>query len=133
MWRGTAVTLVHDRYRVLITILGGYQLLMAAGATPLLMIVGGVGGLALVAAAWAIQTPGGVTAAVALGTLPFAVLGWAAIVPILLAIVAAAAAVPIVRDASSGGRTGRAEAQAPRRQLLAENPDRLRPDAVDLQ
>ena len=97
---------------MLLTILGGYQLLMAAGATPLLMIVGGLGGLALIAAAWALPTPGGVAAAVALGTLPFAVLGWTAIIPVVLAIAAAAVGLVLVRQREWGtgivgfGRSG---------------------------
>jgi hypothetical protein len=82
---------------VLLSALGACELLMAAGATPWGMAVGGVGGLALIAAAWAFRTPGGITAALVVGTVPFAVVGWTVVVPILVAVVAVALAVPIVR------------------------------------
>jgi hypothetical protein len=98
-WPATAAALVRDRYRVLLSALGGCELLMAAGATPWGMAVGGVGGLALIAAAWAFRTSGGVTAALVVGTLPFALVGWTVVVPILVAVVAVVLAVPILRAA----------------------------------
>jgi hypothetical protein len=98
-WSDTAAVLGRDRYRVLLSALGGCELLMAAGATPGGMAVGGVGGSALIAAAWAFRTPRGVAAALVVGTLPFALVGWTVVVPVLVAVMAVALAVPILRGA----------------------------------
>ena len=51
-WRDTARAFADDWFRVLLTALGGFEMLMAAGAAPVLMVVGAVGGIALIAAAW---------------------------------------------------------------------------------
>jgi hypothetical protein len=82
--------------------LGGFELLMTAGAAPMLMIVGAVGGIALITAAWLRSAPGALLVGlVVVGTVPFAALAWTAVVPVLLAVAAALIAVPVIRDRSS--------------------------------
>lgn len=82
--------------RCLLTVLGGCQLLMAAGSGPLLMAVGGLGGAVLVAAAW-IPT-GRLTrlALVLIATVPFALLAWVAAAPVLVMLMAVAIALTSV-------------------------------------
>ncbi|AEA28489.1 hypothetical protein Psed_6393 [Pseudonocardia dioxanivorans CB1190] len=84
--------------RVLLTVLAATELLMAAGAAPVPMIVGALGGLALLAATWLRRLPRGPRIGLALlGVLPFAGVGWTALVPVLLALVAAPLLVVAVR------------------------------------
>jgi hypothetical protein len=60
-------------------------MLMAAGAAPVTMAVGAVGGTALIAAAWLRTAPRGVVVGlIAVGTVPLAALAWSAMVPLLL-------------------------------------------------
>ncbi len=94
-----SLRVIRDHWaRVLLTVLGGCELVMAAGAGPLLMSLGAVGGLVLVAIAWT-RTPRvtGVTwvALVVAATAPFAVLGWTAIAPVLV-MLSAVALVPFL-------------------------------------
>lgn len=85
--------------RCLLTVLGGSEILMAAGAAPLLMVVGGLGGVALVTAAWVPATQRvRLLALVLIGTVPFAVLGWTAIAPVLVSLLAVAISASVVRD-----------------------------------
>jgi hypothetical protein len=84
--------------RVLLTVLAATELLMAAGAAPVPMVVGALGGLALLAATWLRRLPRGPRIGLALlGVLPFAGVGWTALVPVLLALVAAPLLVVAVR------------------------------------
>jgi hypothetical protein len=109
-WRATVRAFADDWFRVLLTALGGFELLMAAGAGPLIMAVGVVGGFALIAAAW--LRPGSrdvLLGLVVAGTVPFAVLAWSAVVPLLLAVVVLLVAVPVVRESVSGVGVGRGE------------------------
>jgi hypothetical protein len=100
-WRSTAKVIAVDWFRVLLSALGGCELLMAAGAAPVPMVVGAVGGLALIAAAWT-TSRGARWGLIVLGTVPFAALAWDAVVPVLLAVLAFAVAIPLLRR----GRTG---------------------------
>ncbi len=71
--------------RTLVTVLGASQLLMAAGAGPLVASVGAVSGAALVAAAWIRPARRGVLVALLLvGTVPMAALAWTAVAPLLV-------------------------------------------------
>ena len=98
-WRATARALHDDWFRVLLTALGGFEMLMAAGAAPVTMAVGAVGGVALIAAAWLRTAPRGVVVGlIVVGTVPFAALAWSAVVPLLLAVVVVVVAVPVVRE-----------------------------------
>jgi hypothetical protein len=98
-WRATGKAFADDWLRVLLTVLGGFELLMAAGAAPFTMTVGVLGGVALIAAAWLRTAPRGVVVALVIGgTVPFAALGWYAVVPLLLAAAAVVVAVPVVRQ-----------------------------------
>lgn len=98
-WRDSAMSFAEDWLRVLLTALGGFEILMAAGAAPVPMAVGAVGGIALIAAAWLRRAPRPVLVGlVVVGTVPFAVLAWTAVVPLLLVVTAFAVAVPVVRQ-----------------------------------
>jgi hypothetical protein len=78
---------------------------MAAGAAPALMAVGAAGGSCLIAAAWLRLSRRWLFAVlVAAGTLPFALLAWTAVVPVLLAVAAAALSVPVLRADGRGAR-----------------------------
>lgn len=102
-WPDTARAFAEDWLRVLLTALGGFEILMAAGAAPFLMVVGTAGGCALIAAAWLRAVPRGVLVGlVVAGTVPFAALAWTAIVPVLLAVVAMVVAIPVVHQAFPG-------------------------------
>lgn len=95
-WRESLRSVVAHWDRVLLSALGGAELLMAAGAAPPAMAVGAVGGTALILSAWLRAVPRTVRIGlVVLGTLPFAAVGWVAVVPVLLVIVAA----PLARHA----------------------------------
>lgn len=106
-WSDTARMLATGWFRVLLGALGACQLLMAAGASPALALVGAVGGAALiVAAVWRSATRPVVVALLAVGILPFAILAWAAIVPPLVALTAAVIAVPVLRGAAEPRNVG---------------------------
>lgn len=107
-WRRTAGAIARDWVRILLSALGAFEILMAAGAAPAVMAVGVAGGLCLIAAAWLQGSRRWLLAVlVAAGTVPFAVLAWTALVPVLLAVAAVALAVPVVR-AGATAHTSRA-------------------------
>ncbi|MFJ1760077.1 hypothetical protein ACIOD2_07160 [Amycolatopsis sp. NPDC088138] len=97
-WRDTAAALVRSGPRVLLTALAGCEVLMAAAGPALLMVVGGLGAAALVAAAWWRTAPrSAVLALVLSGTVPFGLLGWTALVPLVLAVLALLLSLPLLR------------------------------------
>ena len=99
-WRQTASVLAENWYRVLLSVTGASQMLMAAGASPALLVIGGIGGILVIVAAW-LRTPHPavlVVGLVAVGTVPFATLGWTALVPVLVAAQAGALTALVVRD-----------------------------------
>ena len=101
-WQETAAALVENWHRVLLSVLGGLQLPMAAGASPALMVIGGLGGVALIAAAWLPTTSRALVGGlVVVGTVPFAVLGATAVVPVLVAVMAGWLTVFAVRGRSA--------------------------------
>jgi hypothetical protein len=88
-WRATLSALAENWTRVLLSVLGVCQLLMVASGSRTLLVVGGLSGVALIVAAWLRSAPIVVVLAlVAAGTLPFAALGWTAVVPVLVALLA---------------------------------------------
>lgn len=97
-WRITAILIAANWTRCLLAALGAAELLMAAGAPAALMVVGAIGGMCLIAAARLTTLPKeAFVGLVMVGTVPFAVLAWTAIVPVLLLLVAVGLAVPLVR------------------------------------
>ena len=90
-WRDTAAAVATGWSQILLGALGCCELLMAAGSAPVPMVIGAVGGLSLVAAACLNDRRRWVL--VAIDTVPFAVVGWTAIVPLLLAVEAIALSV----------------------------------------
>ena len=95
-----SIRAIRDNWaRCLLTVLGGSEILMAAGAGPLLMAVGGLGGALLVATAWVPMTQRVVfLGLVLIGTVPFALLGWTAVAPIVVLLMAVALALPLAHD-----------------------------------
>jgi hypothetical protein len=84
-----------QRAKVLITILVVAQLAMAATSGRLLVqVVGLIGGL-LVLGVWGTSRPRPAALLVALGTTPFAVLAWTALVPVLVALLAVGLALAV--------------------------------------
>jgi hypothetical protein len=76
--------------RLLVSLLGAFEVLMAVGAgSALTRVVGIVGGLALAAAPWALGRAKGVAfVLLVVGTVPFAALTATSLVPPVLAFVA---------------------------------------------
>jgi hypothetical protein len=100
-WSEAADLTRRNWTRVLLGSLGGFEMLMAAGATPVVMAVGVAGGAALVVGAWAGDHRTVLAGAlIALGTVPFAALAWMALVPLLLLLVAVALAITLFRQAA---------------------------------
>lgn len=83
--------------RCLLVLLGAAELLMVAGAAPVLLTVGVVGGVALLVAAALPRFRALLIILVVLGTVPFAVLAWTAVVPVLLLLTALSVTVPLAR------------------------------------
>lgn len=93
-WRQVGAAVAANRYRILLGVLGCCQLLMAAAAAPLPTAAAVVGGAALLLAAWLPRPgPGLLAGLVAVGVVPLAVVGWAAVVPLVVAVVAVPIAV----------------------------------------
>ncbi len=109
-WPDTAAAVAGDWPRVLLSALGGFEALMAAGAAPVPMIIGGAGGIALITAAW-LRTANraALLGLVAVGTVPFAAVAWTAVVPVLLTLVAITVAMPLAHPhrLAHPQRTGR--------------------------
>lgn len=82
---------------VLISTLGGIELLMAVSAAPVTtMVIGVIGGLALVVAPW-ISSVGLRVVLLSVGALPFAVLTWWSLASPLLAVLALAIGLTTLR------------------------------------
>ena len=95
--RDTATVIGGNWWRCLIGVLGATELLMAAGAAPVLLAVGAGGGIAVLLAASVARTRTALAGLLLVGTVPFAVLAWTAVVPVLLLLLTAALAVPLIR------------------------------------
>lgn len=88
--------------RCLLGALGAGELLMAAGARPLTMAVGIGGAAALLAAAWLTPSRRALLGLIALGTVPFAILAWTAVVPVVLLLTATALGIALTRGRRAG-------------------------------
>ena len=97
--RDTSTLFTRNWLRCLLALLGAAELLMAAGAAPVLLAVGAVGGIALIAAATVAKSRTSLVALIVVGTVPFTLLAWTAVIPVLLLVAAAAIAVPLTRHA----------------------------------
>jgi hypothetical protein len=96
--QATVAVLGANWWRVLLSVLAVTQLVMAAGAAPVPMAVGAIGGVALLIAAWLRTGARSRTwALVVVGAVPFAVVAWAAVVPVLVAVEALGLAAVISR------------------------------------
>ncbi len=100
-WRQAAAVTRRDWSRVLLAALGGCELLMAAGAAPVALAVGAVGGCALIGAAVTAGHGRPLAAGLmVLGTVPFAALAWTALVPLLVLVLTAALTAPVLSPRS---------------------------------
>ncbi|KQW50976.1 hypothetical protein ASC77_25315 [Nocardioides sp. Root1257] len=98
-WRGAAAALGRDCNRGLLTALGASEMMMVANGPGRLMLVGGLGGAALLVATWWRSAPRRWTAAlVVLGTVPFAVMAWTVVLPVLLAALSWSLVIPVARQ-----------------------------------
>ncbi|GLZ45275.1 hypothetical protein Acsp06_14600 [Actinomycetospora sp. NBRC 106375] len=104
--RALVTAVAAHRYRVLLGALGCCQWLMAAAAAPVPTVAAVVGGAALLTAA-CLPHPGPavLTGLVALGVVPLAVVGWAGIVPLVVAVAAVPLAAAIRPMVVTGGRS----------------------------
>jgi hypothetical protein len=98
-WRDMGRAARGNWIRLLIATLGGCQLILAAGATATLTVVGGLSGLALIAAAVLSHRRETFAALMVLGTVPFGVLAWEAIAPLVVLLLIGALSVPILSPA----------------------------------
>ena len=99
----TVGLLTRNWLRLLLALLGVAELLMAAGAAPALLVVGGAGGVALLLAGIVSTSRGWRLALVVIVTVPFGLLAWTALVPVLLVLAAAAVVAQVpARSAKSG-------------------------------
>lgn len=102
---GTAVlrpVVAANWTRLLVSLLGAFEVLVAVSAGPVLtIVVGTVGGLALTAAPWVLAGVRARLVLLCVGSLPFAVLTWWSVAGPLLAVVALAVGIPVLRH---GGR-----------------------------
>ena len=98
---GTARLITGNWLRCLLGVLGAAELLMAAGASSGTLVVGAVGGAALLAAAWA-SSRAAVAWLTAVGSVPFAVAAWTAVLPVVLLLTATVIATALVRAPSPG-------------------------------
>ncbi|MHC1563095.1 hypothetical protein ACR9E3_29395 [Actinomycetospora sp. C-140] len=105
--RALATAVATHRYRVLLGALGCCQWLMAAAAAPVPTVAAVVGGAALLTAACLPRpSPAVVAGLVALGVVPLAVVGWAGIVPLVVAVAAIPLTAAIIRPmVVTGGRS----------------------------
>lgn len=98
-WKDAAALTRRNWTRVLLASLGGFEMLMAAGAAPVVMAVGAAGGAALAfAAVFGAHMRWRFAGLVVLGTVPFAALAWTAVVPVLVLLVAAALSTALLRS-----------------------------------
>ena len=77
------------------------ELLMAAGASSGTLVVGAVGGAALLDAAWA-SSRAAVAGLTVVGSVPFAVAAWTAVLPVVMLLTATVIAAALVRAPSPG-------------------------------
>lgn len=113
-WSDAADLTRRSWTRVLLASLGGFEMLMAVGATPVVMAVGAAGGAALVAAAiTGAQRRGRFVGLVLLGSIPFAAVAWTALIPVLLLLVATALAATLLPQPSWSSSTRRGAKDLP--------------------
>lgn len=92
----------------LVSALGAWELLMAASATPSTALVGAVGGLALMLAPWTTARSRSMAGALLIiGAVPFAVLTYWSVVPIVVGALAIAIGAPVVMHGSQQSRVPR--------------------------
>lgn len=98
--RETGALVVRNYLRLLLGLLGAAEILMAVNAPPLLLAVGTAGGVSLAVAAWHGPSRQLFPIFVLAGIVPFTALAWTAVVPVVLAMLAAAIATVVSHQAT---------------------------------
>lgn len=79
------------------SVLGGYEILLALSARPAIAVLGVIGGLLVAASPWvARRSTGWAVALLLVGTLPFAVLTWWSLIVPFVAVMAVAIGLPVI-------------------------------------
>lgn len=101
--------------RILLSVLGVCELLLAVGARPVLTtVVGIVGGLALAGVPWVLSHSRVGAVLLLIGAVPFAVLTWWTLVTPLLAVLALGIGIALLRRPSTNAAVSGAAAGAAR-------------------
>jgi hypothetical protein len=88
-WSSVAARARHSWTRLLLAVLGCCDLLLAASASPWMTLLAATSGAALIAAAvLRHDQPRFAVGLVVLGTVPFALIAWTALVPVLVLVLA---------------------------------------------
>jgi hypothetical protein len=98
--RETVALVVRNYLRLLLGLLAAAEALMAVSAPPLLLAVGTTSGVALGVAAWRGSSRKLFPLLVLAGIVPFTALAWTAVVPVVLALLAAAIATVVSHQAT---------------------------------
>ena len=112
--RETAALAVRNYLRCLLGLLGAAEALMASSGPPLLLAVGTAGGVSLAVAAWRGPSQKLFPLLVLAGSVPFTALAWAVVVPVVLAVLAAALAIGVSHQATHPAPTTKQAAVSPR-------------------
>jgi len=103
-----AAAVRRDWLRVLVSVLGGYYLVLAGGTSGTRAALGALGGFAVFAAPWvARRSPRWALVLLVCGALPFAVATWWSVVTPVVAILAIGLGVPVLAASRSHPRTAR--------------------------
>ncbi len=96
-YRAAVADVRRNWLRVLLASLGAFELLLVAGGSPRILLIGGMGGIALICSAcvsW--HLPAVAAGLMVLGTVPLAAVAWTGIVPVLMLLLVAALAVTVL-------------------------------------
>jgi len=93
-----AIAVVRRNWlRILVGVLGIYQILLALSAKPAIAVLGTVGGLLVIAAPWVPhRSPIGATVLLVVGTVPFAVVAWWSLIVPVVGLLALAIGLPVI-------------------------------------
>ena len=108
----TARLIARNWLRCLLAALGAAELLMAAGASPPVLVVGAIGGTALIAAASLATSRLALAGLTTLGSVPFASVAWTAVLPFVLLLAAAGIVVALIRQPTGQRAPGTAPSRA---------------------
>jgi hypothetical protein len=109
---GVVAAVRHNWLRVLVSVLGGYEILLAPGAGAATAVLGLTGGLVVIAAPWAgRRSPALGAVLLAVGTMPFALVMWWSLIAPAAALLALAIGLPLML--AERARRGRLRSPGP--------------------